>query len=271
MSPRTIEPTLDAIRVFANSANSVRVFEALTDGPTTSRDLAERTGASRSTVARILDEGESREWIRSEGSRYELTDLGSVMIREFRDYVRTLEGVQHLGEAVHWLPSPARSLDFRHFCDADVITPTRPDPSEPYDYVAEAIRTATELRSLVELAMRRYVEIIDDRSEAGQLDAQVVLEASWFDHLGAESEQVPLWRRRAERNGVWKYEGDVPINLHIFDEQVVLWLGDRVGDERMVRGVLATENPTVESWAESLYEEYRAASEPLDPETLPGA
>lgn len=80
MLTMSMETTLEAARFFADSANSVRVFETLIDGPTTSRDLAEQTGASRSTVARILAEGESREWINSKGSRYELTELGEVMI-----------------------------------------------------------------------------------------------------------------------------------------------------------------------------------------------
>jgi DNA-binding IclR family transcriptional regulator len=73
-----MEPTLEVIQFFANSANSVRVFEALADGATTSSTLAERTGASRSPVARILDRGDSRDWIDSEGSRYELTHMGEL-------------------------------------------------------------------------------------------------------------------------------------------------------------------------------------------------
>lgn len=60
MSRHGMERALDAVQVFANSAHAVQVFEELTDGPTTSRDLAEQTGAARSTVARILDRGESR-------------------------------------------------------------------------------------------------------------------------------------------------------------------------------------------------------------------
>lgn len=262
---------LDEIQFFANSANSVRVFEALTDGPTTSRDLAEDAGASRSTVARILDEGESRGWIDSQGSRYELTELGEVMIDEFRAYLRTLEGVQHLGEAIAWLPSPAHSLDFRHFRDADIITPTPPTPSEPFDYVAEMIRTATELRSLVELAMTRYIRIIHEQAGEGRLDAELVIQADWFDALVGKPEQVPLWRARVERDEVWAYDGEIPINMHIFDELVVIWMGEELGDDRVIRGVVVTETPAVVSWAESLYDAYRAESDPLDSATLPEA
>jgi len=92
-----MEPALEAIQFFANSANSVRVFEALANGVTTSSTLAERTGASRSTIARILDEGESRGWVESEGSRYELTYMGELMIEEFRTHLETMKGLSNSG------------------------------------------------------------------------------------------------------------------------------------------------------------------------------
>lgn len=260
---------LDALQFFAKSANSVRVFEALADGLTTSRELAEYAEASRSTVARILDEGESRGWVDSEGSRYELTKSGAVMLDEFHGYRQTVEGLQNLGEAVEWLPSPAHSLDFRHFRDADVITPTPPTPSEPFDYVAEMIRTATELRSLVELAMTRYVKLIDEEARAGRLDAELVIQADWFDSLGGEPEQVPLWWVRAQRDEVWTYDGAIPINMHVFDDLVVIWVGERLDGDRVIRGVVVTETPAVVSWAESLYETYRTEADPLDPAVLP--
>lgn len=263
------DSTLDAIQFFANSANSVRVFEALTDGSTTSRALAEQTGASRSTVARVLDKGESRGWIDSEGSQYELTELGAVMIEEFRAYRETLEGVQHLGEAIAWLPSPVHSLDFRHFRDADIITPTRPTPSRPFDHVAEMLRTATEVRSLVELAMARYLKIIHERAEAGHLDAELVIRADWFANLGEEPEQVPLWRARADRDEVWTYDGEIPINMHVFDTQVVIWMGEKLDEDRVIRGIVATESPAVLSWARSLYDGYRSEADRLDPATIP--
>lgn len=262
---------MDAIQVFANSPHSVRVFEVLTDGPTTGRTLAERTGASRSTVTRVLDKGESRGWINSEGSQYELTAVGEIMIDEFCAYRQTIEGVQHLGEAIEWLPSPVRSLDFRHFRDADIITAIPTNPAKPFDYVAEILRTASKKRSLVTTAVPRFAELAYEQSEAGELDSELVIQASWFDTLAAKPEWVPLWHARAERDGVWVYDGEVPINLEIFDDSVVIWLGEEQEEEVVVRGVLVSETLAVVSWAESLYEDYRAEAEPLDSTMLPEA
>ncbi|ELZ24383.1 transcriptional regulator [Haloterrigena salina JCM 13891] len=266
--PLNIESTLDAVQFFANSANSVRVFEGLADGATTSRDLAERTEASRSTVARILDNGESRGWISSEGSQYELTKEGEIMIAEFRAYLQTVEGIQHLGDAIRWLPEPVHSLDYRYFRTAEIITPKTPTPSKPYDHVAAKIRTTDEVRSLVEVTLPRYVTLICEQVNEQQLDAELVIEADWIETLPAESEQVPLLRARAERDSIWTYDGEIPLNLHLFDDSVAIWLGEDRDGERVVRGLLVAEAPAVLSWAEDLYEDYRTEGELLDPDTV---
>ncbi|WP_148225345.1 helix-turn-helix transcriptional regulator [Haloterrigena turkmenica] len=259
---------LDAIQFFADSTNSVRVFEALTAGPTTSRDLAEQTGASRSTVARILDTGESRGWIASEGSEYQLTEVGEIMIAEFRAYLQTVEGVQHLGDAIEWLPAPVHSLDYRHFRTADIITPKTPTPSRPYDHVAEKIRATDEVRSLVQVTLPRYVTLISEQVNEQQLDTELVIEANWIETLSAESEQLPLLRARAERDSIWTYDGEIPLNMHLFDDSVAIWLGEERDDERVVRGLLVAEEPAIISWAEDLYEDYQDEGKLLDPAML---
>lgn len=264
-----IDRALDEIQVFANSSNCVAVFEALTDGPTTSKALAEQTEASRSTVARILNEGESRGWIHSEGSRYELTDLGETMINEFSDYLETIKGIHHLEEMVQWLPPPARELDFRHFRSADIITPTDTNPVKPFDYLEEWIRTGNKKRSLAIGAVTRFVRLIHDQCVAGKLESESVIQADWFDTLAAEPKQIPLWRTRAERGDVLVYDGEVPISFHVIDGTVGIWASEE--DRDVVRGLVVIENPAVVSWAESLYADYRAETVPLDPAMLPEA
>jgi predicted transcriptional regulator len=270
MSPDDMESTLDAIRVFANSANSVRVFESLADGPTTGSALAEETGASRSTVARILKDGESREWIASEGSQYELTELGRVMIDEFSEYRTTVEGVQYLGEAIYWLPRRIRSVDYREFRDADVITPTDTNPSKPFDFVFERLLTADTVRSVVRTIPGRFRDSdLLERAASGEVDLELVIQASWLDSLPPEPDRITRWRNRAARNEVRTYDGDVPLSFHVCDDSVIVWLSEDHGNNRVIQGVLVSENPTVLSWARSLYDEYRGEAEPLDPSTLP--
>ncbi|ADB62851.1 hypothetical protein Htur_4003 (plasmid) [Haloterrigena turkmenica DSM 5511] len=260
---------LEEVQIFVNSPYSMRVFEALIDGSTTGRALAEQTGASRSTVTRILNKGESQGWIDSEGSQYELTDRGETMTNEFHDYLQTVKGIRHLGEMIRFLPPPARELDPRHFRDADIITPTETNPVEPFDYLAEWIRAANKKRSLVRLAVSRFVKLIHDQSMHGQLDSESVIEASWFDTLGEEPKQIPIWQTRAERGDVLLYDGEVPISFHIIDTTVGFWLSE--DDQNGVEGLVVTDDPVVVSWAKSLYEDYRDEAEPLNPTMLPEA
>jgi predicted transcriptional regulator len=95
-----MEQTLEDIQFLANSANRVRVLDSLAIEPATRRELQDSTGVPRSTTARVLDEAEDRGWVASEGSHYEITPLGEVMVAEFSAYRETTKGIQHLGKAI---------------------------------------------------------------------------------------------------------------------------------------------------------------------------
>lgn len=264
-----MDKALETLRFFTNSVHSLQIFEALSEGVSTSSTLAERTGASRSTVARILDKGQSRGWIDSEGSHYELTTEGLVMTTEVRGWLGTVEGIQHLGKAIDWLPEPAHSLDYRYFRDVDIMTGSPSNPTEPFDFVSQMIQSATQIHTLAWTGVPRLTELINEQAAAGELDCEAVMEADFFDTLTGRPEVVVHWQPPAERGEVWSFEGNVPISLHLIDETVVIWLDERQGDDLTVQGALITEDPTVRSWAESLYEDFRDDAGQVDAATLP--
>ena len=265
-----MESALEAIQFFANSANSVRVFEALANGVTTSSTLAEHTGASRSTVARILTEGESRGWVESEGSRYELTYMGELMIEEFHTYLETVKGAQQLKDVINYLPEPARELDIRHLRDAKITTPSEEWPQAHFNRALELYRTSETYRGLTQVAPEMIVQTLADVVERGQLELEGVIEAEFIEELVDNPEQAAPWHAFADQ--VWLYDGHIPVNMHLIDGRVVLWI-DRAGGNRVRggEGLLESEHPAVVSWAESLYREYKSEAEPLDPTRLPEA
>jgi len=262
-----MEPALEAIQFFANSANSVLVFGALTDGVTTSSTLADRTGASRSTIARILDEGESRGWVESEGSRYELTYMGELMIEEFRTHLETIEGAQQLGSVINDLPEPARELDIRPLRDAKITTPSSEWPGAHYNRALELYRTGDTYRGLTQVAPEMIVQTLAEQVEQGELELEGVIGAAFTEELVDDPERAAPWHAFADR--VWVYDGNIPVNMHLIDERVVLWLDRAGGDRACGQGLLESEHPAVVSWAESLYGEYKSEAEPLDPTRLP--
>lgn len=253
-----MEPSLEAVQFLANSANRVQVLTALIDGEATRRDLEEEVEGSRSTVARILDEAQEREWVDSEGTRYWLTPLGELMVTDFRSYLATVEGYQQLGELVNHLPPPLFSLDSRHYRDADIVKRTADNPGAPFTRALKIFRQATEYRGLNSTALPDHVKVLRERAEQGRLDFEQVLEKAFVETIRANPERSAEWKVLSDR--VWLYDGIVPINVHIVDGVVVIWLGENRNE---VEGLFVSENSSVVSWAESLYEEYLSESKPL--------
>lgn len=248
---------LEDVRFLAGSANRVGVLTTLLDGQASRRDLQEEVGASRSTVARILGGAQDRGWVASEGSEYWLTPFGEAMVTDFRSYLETLEGYQHLGDMVNHLPPPLFSLDARHLRDAEIVEVTDYNPTAPLDRAYELFCEATDYRGLNQTSFPEAAKILKDRFEQGRLDFEQVFEKGLLETFRAEPDRAALWEPLSVR--VWLYEGIVPINMHLVDGTVMVWLGPR-GE---MKGLLISENSAVLTWAESIYEEYLMESEPL--------
>lgn len=253
-----MEGSLSAIQFLANSVNRVRVLSALIDDRTSRRELQERTDTSRSTVARILEEGERRGWVDSTGSQYWLTPLGKTMLNDFLTYLETVEGTQHLGEVVNRFPPPLFALDFRHLRDAVVVEPTPEDPAAPNSRAFELFRQATSYRGVTHTAFQHFAKVLSDAVDANRLDYEHVFEKAFVEELRADSERAAEWPML--HDGTWQYDGIVPISFHIIDGRVLIWLGET---REEIAGLLESENTVVLEWAEALYDTYRAEAEPV--------
>lgn len=253
-----MEDSLEAIQFLANLANRVQILTALVDKQATRRELQEKVDASRSTVARILDEAQTRGWVDSEGTRYWLTPLGEAMVTDFRSYLSSVEGHQHLGDMVNQLPPPVFTLDFSHLRDADITEPTAENPAAPFTRAYDLFHEATEYRGLNNSSLPGHVKVLEDRVREGYLEFEQVFEKAFVETIRADPERQAVWKALSDQ--VWLYDGIIPINLQIVNERVIVWLGETRGE---VAGLLESENPAVVDWAESLYEEYRTQAEPL--------
>lgn len=253
-----MDSALETVQFLANSANRVRVLTALVRGEATRRQLTADVDASRSTVSRILKEARARGWVDADGNRYRLTPRGEAVVTDFRSYLRTVDGVEHLDDMVNHLPPPLRSLDFRHLRDAEVVELTEENPAAPFTRAFELFDQATDYRGLNHTSLPDHAKVLRDRVLQGRLEFEQVFEAAFVETLRTDEKRWGVWEQLADE--VWQYEGVVPINLHVVDGRVLVWLGANRGDPA---GLLVSENPAVRSWAESLYEEYRAGAEPL--------
>lgn len=263
-----MQSALADIQLLANSENRIRVLDALTDGSATRQQLQEVTGVPRSSTARVLEEAESHGWVESNGSQYWITTCGEAMIAEIRRTIEATQGVQHLGEAIEWLPKPVHQLGFRHFRDARITLPTQENPTAAFDRGLDRIRDVKSYRSLTQNSLPQYMRVIRDQVKAGNLEFEGVIEESFIEVLRNDPERAEIWSAVADQ--MWVFEGHVPMNMHLVDEIVLIWLcgEDEEGNDVIPKGLLETENPHVVSWAESFYEGYLDAAKPLSFERL---
>jgi len=263
-----MESPLDGIAFLARSETRVAVLRTVADREQTRGQLREDLSASRTTLARVLNELENRGWIRRTGSGYQTTPAAEAILGRFVPLLETMQGLANLGEAVDWLPPVARDIDVRDLRDADITTATAGNPAEPFDRGLAVIREADRYRGLTATAIPRYAEVIRDEFVVDRLDVEGVIEASFLAELHAQPERIPPWRDFARAGVKYLSHSRVPVDMHVADETVLLWLGERDEHEFEVYGLMESRNPAVRSWAESLYDEYRRTAEPLDPATL---
>lgn len=259
-----MDSPLDGIAFLARSENRVRVLRTIARKNRTRHELREKLEISRTTLGRVLNEFESRGLIRPTEQGYTTTAAADATLRKFVPLLETMEGVYNLGEAIDWLPPPACSLDFRHFRDADITVSTPDNPAEPFDRGLELIHSADRYRGLTSTAIPSYVDALRDGLVRDRLDFEGVIKADFLDTLRPDPERAEPWYDFAEAEATWVYDGRVPINMHIVDEIVLIWLGERDEDALEVYGLLESKNPPVLSWAESLYADYRAEADPLE-------
>lgn len=264
-----MDSALEDISFLARSENRVRVLRAIAERTRTRHELKEDLAIARTTFGRVINEFESRGLIRATEDGYTTTPAADAILSKFDPLLETVEGIQNLGEAIEWLPPPAHSLDFRHLRDATVTTSSVENPAEPFDRGLQLIRDADKYLGLTSTAIPSYVDALIDGHVRGGLNFDGVIEASFLDTLQGNPDRAAQWQKIADAELTWVYDGRIPINLHIVDEIVLVWLGERREDGLDIKGLLECEHPAVLSWAESLYDDYRSAAEPLEASMLP--
>lgn len=268
MSYNIMDPPLEPIAFLARSPNRMQVLTTLADDPRTREQLREELPVSRTTLARILNELEEREWVTRRGKEYTTTRASEAILARFDPLLETVKGIQNLGEAIDWLPPPAHAIDLRHFTNAKVTTATDANPAAPFDRAYELIRAADRYRAVTNTAIPRYVVTLLERHNQGELDYEGVIAAEFIESLN-DADRVESWEGLAATGRTWVYDGQMPISMHIVDQTVLIWLGKAEQGELEIYGLLESDNAAVLSWAESLYQEYRTESELLEPTTIP--
>lgn len=260
MIPGTEDLPDDALRdvaYLAKSGNRVRILGALAKEAGTPKEVADRSGASRSTLQRILTELDDRGWARrNRDGLYEATPSGRHVVDQLVPFVESIATIRALGDEVAWLPNDGLSIGLHHFRDATVRRPTPNDPMAPGMFMIDLVRDAAELNCLVHLAApMALLQGMRDKAVGGDLESEHVLTKGLVEYIRDDGERTRIWSElESSGSDVYCYDDEIPCNLFRFDETVVLGRTPPRGESC---AFVVSENETVLAWAREMIAEHR--------------
>lgn len=256
---------LSDVAFLSRSENRLRILAVLAEGSATRRELEDETGIARATVGRALADFDDRGWlIESENRRYEVTPTGAHVVSECIPFIEAMEALRRLGERVAWLPTDDAPIELRHFSDATIRRPEPADPLSPAMSLTDLLHEAGEFHCLVGVVPPlMFEQAMEERVVAGELVTRHVITAEELSYLRDEPKRLARWRKYIDAGGnVYCYDGDIPCNLLVFDETVVIGPHPRNGEPP---GLIESQNETVHTWANEIISDYQRESERLEP------
>ncbi|WP_256297367.1 helix-turn-helix transcriptional regulator [Haloarchaeobius salinus] len=250
---------MEDIAYLGRSENRLPLLNAVAEKPATRSELSERTGIASTTIGRLINEFQGRNWVeRTTDGEYRATPTGRSVVRVFTPFVASMETIRSLGDAVGWLPMDELSIELQHFSEARIL---RSSPNAPYEFVeqlSDRIRAASWFRVLTFLdPPLPSGEAMQTGVVEGRLTAEHVLAGGLVEYLREQKKQPPRWMEYIEAGAtVYCYDGHIPCNLFITDKTVLIM------DEKPEGGGAAIEShdETVRRAVTELYENYRDAA-----------
>lgn len=262
---------LGDVAYLVRSENRVEVLRTIVATPTdpgrptpgyTRRELETTTGISRPTLSRILNEFEERGWIeRDIDGEYVATARGQCITIAFAPFMRSLQAIQHLGEAVSLLPRTELTIGLEHFRDATVREPVGPQPADFGEYLTRLLTGSSTYRLLSYAPGPPNMDV-----DLEQLDQCLIFADHLIDYLGEFTGTSPR-DQIALGDEIYRYDGHVPCNLFIIDETVMI-------ENAQVDGIadgtaIESRNEVVREWAIEVFDRYRDGAEKLTLEDIP--
>ncbi len=263
---------LEDIAYLVRSPNRVRILRVLVSASASSRELRDRTGTSKTTCNRILNEFVERSLVRQTvDGDYKATPQAEHLAVQLRPFVESIAAIRGLGDGaailpadeLTWGPDGQLTLGAHHFADAAVKWKQPQQHGVGREEVADAFRTTDTIHSVSDGSPPRVVgEVLQDRADRGDLSGIMVLTTDLFEYLRDRHGNPPDWSDVID-SGVemYRYEGDTPDNLTATDEATFVWRRTADGET----GVVISETDAVRKWGIDVVKRYRDRAERLEP------
>lgn len=256
---------LDDVSYLARSENRVRILNVLSKQSYHRRDLVDEIDVSSATAGRILTEFQSRGWVKRTQDGYVATPTGQQVTTEFESIINCMEAINHLGDAVEWIPSDELDIGLHEFSDVTVRRPERNDPAEITDFFTDLLKKVTSIHVLTHLVPIEAKETtMVDGLRTGRLTVvNHVITTELLDYLRDHPAHQARWVDLISAGAtVYSYDGPIPCNLFILGETVIL--GNSHSTSGNPYACLVSDSSTIRSWARDVIDRYQKKADPVD-------
>lgn len=249
---------LEVVAYLSRSEHRVAALEALAERPLERAELRAETGASDSTVGRIISDFEDRGWVVREGHHYALTAPGAYVSEHVTSLLEHLATERQLREVWRWLPGELDGFELDLLADATV---TVAEPGDPYAPVERctSLATGSERVRGVDAALTApqhvdefYGHVVDG------LAAEIVVPPAAAARIAqARPDRTAAAYERGELE-VWLHDDLPPARLAVFDDHV--GIGGYDPQSGLMQVYVDTNAPGAREWAESTIDRFFRAA-----------
>ncbi|MFC4989379.1 helix-turn-helix transcriptional regulator [Saliphagus infecundisoli] len=257
-----MESALDDIEFLARSPSRVTALEMLAEHPRSRDELQMLTGASPSTVGRMLRAFEERHWIRRDGHQYTATSLGAFVATQFEDLTEQIEAERTLREVWQWLPSEDDGFTIEMGADATITIADINDPYQPVNRFVSLLRETDQFR-FVGFDVALLEPCRDDLAERilGGMEAEIIDPPSIANYILTTYPKHCADPLASGNLTVWLHDDLPPYGISLFDDRI--GISGYNQESGTVHVFLDTDHPMAREWAQSIYEEYLRDARPL--------
>lgn len=260
---RTPDSPIGDIAYLTRSEHRVPALVALTERPRSRSELCELTGVSSSTIRRTLNEFEDRLWIRKDSHQYVTTRLGEAIASGAKDMIDRVETERKLRHVWHWLPDEVSEFPVETWSELTVTVAEPEAPYRPVNRFESLLEETNELRfvrpeiAMMEPCLDLLRQLIDDGVDVVLVDrphSHTYFRSTYPEHSSEMMQQ--------DNFTVLEHDNLPSYGIGILEERVAISCYEQ--DSGTVYALIDTDAPAVCEWAQSVYETYTAAAQPVD-------
>lgn len=247
-----------AVDVLARRAALLRAVRA---EPCSKPALVEELSVSRSTVDRAVRELEAQGFVERSGG-VSLTLEGRLALDSYETLAADLDGLDAANSALETLPEDAR-VDNVLFREAEVVEASPVAPQRATEAYRSLAADATRIRGYASALLDSTVPTLRDRVVEEGLELDLVVAPDVLDALVGSHANAVADARETGRFTMREASEQLAYSLMLVETPATTHATALFYDDSGHVGLVHNDAPEAVAWAESVYEDLRAAGDPL--------